>query len=96
LKGNAIVMNKKDFEQGMSHADALKKDVGIEKMTPAAMAKLTENLVLVYLALRGAGYRTHRSSDRPYCSTSAMLKRCLISEISIENYFLSFITMAQK
>ena len=30
LQGKAIVMDKKDFKQGMSHEDALKKNLGVE------------------------------------------------------------------
>jgi hypothetical protein len=30
LTGKAIVMNKKDFKQGMSHMDAVKKNLGVE------------------------------------------------------------------
>ncbi len=43
LQGGAIVMDKKDFKQGMKHEDALKKDIGIDGISPKAMSKLTES-----------------------------------------------------
>ncbi|MBS1761164.1 MAG: hypothetical protein JST23_13685, partial [Bacteroidetes bacterium] len=43
LQGTAIVMKKEDFNQGMGHEEALKKDVGISNMTPKAMANLTDH-----------------------------------------------------
>ena len=34
LEGDAIVMNKDDFQQGMSHEEAKKKDLGVDAIDP--------------------------------------------------------------
>ncbi len=40
LQGNAIVLDKKNFTQGMKHDDAVKKDLGVKALaTPEAKAK---------------------------------------------------------
>ena len=40
LQGDALVLNKADFTQGMSHEEALSKDKGVENLSQEAQAKL--------------------------------------------------------
>ena len=41
LQGKAIVMNKSDFKQGMSHSDALSKNLGSGGLAEGGLSKLT-------------------------------------------------------
>ncbi len=94
LQGKAIVMDKKDFKQNMSHEDALSKNLGVEGLkNDKAISNFNQN----YYSLSGRpdydGYVTKSEADNWYRGGSGGSLYVDVSKINLPGIHTGMLTV---